>query len=88
MDGMASKHKESGIYVIQLPTLLSQNFLHQALKRNGFISVSTLWKVVGKDAKTEESSLMAKAFDNNLDPTKVSDPGNWYFTDILTQGAG
>jgi len=88
LDGAVSKFRESGIHVIQFPTLSSDNFLNKALKRNGFVSFSMLQgvgrRVIGK--KQQESLLMAKALDDKLDPAKVADPACWYFTNILTEG--
>ena len=88
INGAVSKFKKSGIHVIQFRTLLSDNFLNKALRRNGFVSSLMVqrigMRVIGK--KRQESVLMAKALDDKLDPAKVADPACWYFTDILTEG--
>jgi len=88
LDGAVSRFKESGIHVIQFPTLSSDNFLNKALRRNGFVSFSILQRigrrVIGRER--QESVLMAKALDDKLAPAKVADPACWYYTDILTEG--
>jgi len=80
--------KAGNIHLIQFYTLLSGNFLNKAFRRNGFVSLSILLKlmqmVLGK--KEPEILLMAKALDDSLDPSKVSNPACWYFTDMLMEG--
>lgn len=77
-----------GVYQIEFPTLKSTNFINKALKRNGFVSFSMLKKVMRKTTSKEYkgSLLMVKALDDKLDPTKVSNPAYWYFTNIVTEG--
>jgi len=88
LNAIVSTFKENGIQGVQFPTLLSDNFLNKALKRNGFKSFSMLRKIVKKSfgIKQQESLLLAKVLDNNLDAARVSDSACWYFTSILTEG--
>lgn len=88
LNRVVTEFEEAGIYTIQFPTLLSNNSLNKALKRNGFVSSLMLQRVVRRviGKKQQESLLMAKALHDNLDSSKVSDPACWYFTDILTEG--
>lgn len=80
--------EEEGIHIIHFSTLSSDNFLNRAMLRNGFVSLSGLRKLVPNFfiKKSQKAMLMAKALDESLDLSKVTNPACWYFTDLLTEG--
>lgn len=80
--------RENGIYIIHFPTLLSDNSLNKALKRNGFVSFLMFRKLVRRalGKGQQESLFMARALDDKLNPAKVSDPACWYFTNLFMEG--
>jgi hypothetical protein len=89
--GRATKiFKDRGIHIIYFSTLSSCNFLNRAMMRNGFMSLARLRKLVPKPfvEKAQEPMLLTKALDESLDPSKVSNPACWYFTDLLMEGIG
>jgi hypothetical protein len=80
--------KERGIHLIYFTTLSSDNFINRAMLRNGFVPLSRLRKLVPDFfvKKAQESRLMAKALDESVDQSKVSNPACWYFTELLMEG--
>ena len=86
LNGVQDALKERGVGIIHFQTLFSNNTLNKAIRRNGYINISTLPIIKRVLLKKEASQLMTKALSNDLDPLKVSNPACWYFTDIFFEG--
>jgi hypothetical protein len=81
-------YNQRDINVIRFSTLSSSNFLNMAMRRNGFVSLSMLRKLLPRFfiKDNQESMLMAKALDDRLDTSVLCNPACWYFTELLMEG--
>lgn len=78
--------KSSGIHIIFFTTLASNNQLNSVFKANAFRAFPMVWKLLSKIEHREEPELLVKTFNKDLDTTIVTNPKNWYYTDILSEG--
>ena len=83
---------ESNVYVVSFTTLGSDNLLNRRLLKNGFLPVQKIAAFVRKHLTLgisgEESILLVKDINKDINDTKLYNPAYWYYTDLFTEGIG
>jgi hypothetical protein len=86
IDRLEDELRKGGVYLLNLKTLRSGNFLNKAARKSGFTDYSGLLRIVKREKRKERSVLLARATSGRIRPEILFDPANWYFTDILSEG--
>jgi len=81
---------ETKVYAVSFTTLDSNNFLNRCLAKNGFLPVQKIAVFVRKhlmsDISSEESVLLVKVINKNINSIKIYNPAYWYYTDLFNEG--
>jgi len=81
---------EDKVYAVSFTTLDSNNFLNRRLIKNGFLPAQKIAAFVRKylisDISTEESVLLVKVINKNIDSIKIYNSAHWYYTDLINEG--
>jgi hypothetical protein len=81
---------EANAHAVRFSTLDSHNFLNRCLVKNGFLPIQKIATFIRKylpgDKNAEESVLLVKVINKNINHTKMYNPDNWYFTDLFLEG--
>ncbi|MBC2694687.1 MAG: hypothetical protein HF982_05320 [Desulfobacteraceae bacterium] len=81
---------DANIDIVSFPTLDSNNFLNRCIMRNGFLPAQRLMSYMRwflKDnSKRENSVLLVKVINSDIEPLKIYNPSCWYYTELFTEG--
>ena len=82
LNSAVKKLEEQHIYVVNVPTLMFNNAINRALKKSGFISLAAIRQMVDKT----ERLLIVRPTGDRLNTKELTNPDNWYYTEIFTEG--
>lgn len=85
-----SRLKEAKVYAVSFTTLDSKNFLNRRLINNGFLPVQKIAAFLRthltSEKRGEESVLLVKGINKNLNSIIIYNPAYWYYTDLFNEG--
>lgn len=81
---------ETMVYAVSFKTLDSNSSLNRRLIKNGFLPIQKITSFVRKhltsDISGEESVLLVKVINKNINSIKIYNPAYWYYTDLFKEG--
>jgi GNAT superfamily N-acetyltransferase len=87
LDEAVGRLKRQGVSLVSFPTIHSDNFLNRSLRRNGFVDQSGLLRFLpGRSRSDAWPGFMARSLRDEVDQSKMAQPGNWYYTELFLEG--
>ena len=84
------RFNDANIEIVTFSTIDSNNFLNRCIMRNGFLPVQRLMSYMRwflKDSsKRENSALLVKVINSDIESLKTYNPSCWYYTELFTEG--